>query len=166
MLVFHAKTPRLVFHAKTPRKGDAKKKNIFHLSCVLSASARNPISFSLSNLFLLSPRQRNPVYPAPLRETIFFSFLTFFSLPTFFSYHYFRSMISYNPKDWLRFIFNFHKADTIRKLFPLMMIVALYSWGIAYLEMDYFRLSFHRIYQHSSWRPVYSCLDRGSPARL
>ena len=50
-------------------------------------------------------------------------------------------MISYNPKDWLRFIFNFHKADTIRKLFPLMMIVALYSWGIAYLEMDYFHLS-------------------------
>ena len=50
-------------------------------------------------------------------------------------------MISYNPKDWLRFIFNIHKADTIRKLFPLMVFVGAYSWLIAYLEMDYFRLS-------------------------
>lgn len=50
-------------------------------------------------------------------------------------------MISYNPKEWLRFIFNFHKADTVRKLFPLMIFVGIYSWFIAYLEMDYFHLS-------------------------
>jgi putative membrane protein len=47
-------------------------------------------------------------------------------------------MISYNPKDWLRFIFNFHKADTVRKLLPLMFVMAGYSWLIAYLEIEYF----------------------------
>ena len=45
-------------------------------------------------------------------------------------------MISYNPKDWIRFIFNFHKADTVRKLLPLMMVMVVYSFGIAYLEME------------------------------
>ena len=50
-------------------------------------------------------------------------------------------MISYNPKNWILFIFNFHKADTVRKLFPLMLLIALYSYGIAYLEMDYLQLS-------------------------
>lgn len=50
-------------------------------------------------------------------------------------------MISYNPKDWARFVFNFHKADTFRKLTPLMIIVGLYAWGIAYLELEYLQLS-------------------------
>lgn len=50
-------------------------------------------------------------------------------------------MISYNPKHWLRFIFNFHKADTIRKMFPLLVGMAIYSWGVAYLEIEYFQLS-------------------------
>lgn len=50
-------------------------------------------------------------------------------------------MISYNPKDWLRFLFNFHKADTIRKMFPLLVGMALYAYGIAYLEIEVFRLS-------------------------
>jgi ion channel-forming bestrophin family protein len=50
-------------------------------------------------------------------------------------------MIPYNPKDWLRFIFNFHKADTVRKMFPLLVGMALYSWLIAYLEIEYFHLS-------------------------
>jgi putative membrane protein len=50
-------------------------------------------------------------------------------------------MISYNPKDWLVGIFMFHKADTFRKLFWPMVVVALYAWAIAYLEMGYFKLS-------------------------
>ena len=29
-------------------------------------------------------------------------------------------MISYNTKDWFTFIFKFHKADTFRKLMPLI----------------------------------------------
>ncbi len=50
-------------------------------------------------------------------------------------------MISYNPKDWFSFIFRFHKADTVRKLFPLMLAIAAYSWLIAYLEMEYWQLA-------------------------
>ncbi|MEY4926259.1 MAG: hypothetical protein RI894_695 [Bacteroidota bacterium] len=47
-------------------------------------------------------------------------------------------MISYNPKEWLSFIFQFHKADTFRKLFPLIIIVGVYTAIIAYLELHYF----------------------------
>ena len=50
-------------------------------------------------------------------------------------------MIPYNPKKWVRFIFNFHKADTVRKMFPLLVGMAIYSFGIAYLETEVFQLS-------------------------
>src|SRR5688572_17535040 len=50
-------------------------------------------------------------------------------------------MISYNPKEWFTFIFRFHKADTFRKLMPLMLGIAAYSTLIAYLELEYWNLS-------------------------
>lgn len=50
-------------------------------------------------------------------------------------------MVQYNPKDWITFIFRFHKADTFRQLLPMMLFIGLYSYGIGYLEMEYFRLS-------------------------
>lgn len=50
-------------------------------------------------------------------------------------------MISYNTKDWLSVLFNFHKADTFRKLFPMMLLISLYSWGVAYLEVEVLKLS-------------------------
>ncbi len=50
-------------------------------------------------------------------------------------------MISYNPKDWFTFIFRFHKADTFRKLGPLMLGISIYSAAIAYLELEYWQLS-------------------------
>ncbi|MFT5714835.1 MAG: putative membrane protein [Flavobacterium sp.] len=50
-------------------------------------------------------------------------------------------MISYNPKDWITFIFRFHKSDTLRQLFPLMIFIAAYSGGIAFLEIEYWELS-------------------------
>lgn len=50
-------------------------------------------------------------------------------------------MIPYNPKHWIRFLFNFHKADTVRKMFPLLIGMAVYSWGVAYLETEILRLS-------------------------
>lgn len=49
-------------------------------------------------------------------------------------------MISYNPKDWITFIFRFHKADTFRKLIPMMIFIGLYSAAIAYLEIEYWDL--------------------------
>jgi len=49
-------------------------------------------------------------------------------------------MISYNPKEWFG-IFRLHKADTVRKLFPLIILLSLYTWGICELEMKWLKLS-------------------------
>lgn len=50
-------------------------------------------------------------------------------------------MITYNPKDWFTFIFRLHRSDTIRKLFPMILAMAIYSWLVAYLELEYWDLS-------------------------
>ncbi len=50
-------------------------------------------------------------------------------------------MISYNPKDWLRFLFTLHRTDTVRQLFPLIVFIGFYSWGIVYLEANYLKLT-------------------------
>jgi ion channel-forming bestrophin family protein len=50
-------------------------------------------------------------------------------------------MISYNPKDWFTFIFRFHKADTFRKLFPLIIGISIFTGVIAYLELEIFKIS-------------------------
>ncbi len=50
-------------------------------------------------------------------------------------------MITYNPKDWFTFIFRLHKSDTIRKLLPMIIAMALYSWLIAFLELEYWDIS-------------------------
>ena len=50
-------------------------------------------------------------------------------------------MISYNPKDWALFILGFPKSDTFRKLLPWLIIMGLYSWGVAYLELHHFKFS-------------------------
>lgn len=50
-------------------------------------------------------------------------------------------MLEYNPKDWLTFIFKFHKSDTIRQLLPMLLLIGLYSAGVAYLEISYWKLS-------------------------
>ncbi len=49
-------------------------------------------------------------------------------------------MINYNTKDWLKFIFLFHKSDTFRKLFWLLMFIGFYSYLICFLEKEYFKL--------------------------
>lgn len=50
-------------------------------------------------------------------------------------------MISYNPKEWFTFIFRFHRADTIRKLFPLLTGICVYSGIIAFFEIEFFKLA-------------------------
>jgi ion channel-forming bestrophin family protein len=50
-------------------------------------------------------------------------------------------MVSYNTKDWFTFIFQFHKGDTFRKLFPIMLLIGIYSGIVAYLELEYWQLS-------------------------
>lgn len=50
-------------------------------------------------------------------------------------------MINYNPKDWFIFIFRFTKADTFRRLLPLMLAVSVYAGLIAYVELNYLNLA-------------------------
>ena len=50
-------------------------------------------------------------------------------------------MITYNPKDWFTFIFRFHKADTLRKLAPLILAISAFTWLVAFFELEYFNLS-------------------------
>ncbi|MCF2491426.1 bestrophin family protein [Dyadobacter sp. CY347] len=49
-------------------------------------------------------------------------------------------MIDYNPKEWFRYIFYFQKGDTVRKLMPLIMTIAVYSLAVAYLLLIHFKL--------------------------
>lgn len=49
-------------------------------------------------------------------------------------------MVSYNPKEWFRFIFTFHRADTVRKLLPVLFAMAIYSGGIAFLIINVWKM--------------------------
>ena len=49
-------------------------------------------------------------------------------------------MISYNAKEWFD-IFRLHKADTFRKLLPLIIGIAAYTGIVAALEKEWFHLS-------------------------
>jgi ion channel-forming bestrophin family protein len=49
-------------------------------------------------------------------------------------------MIRYNTKDWLLFIFQFHKSDTVRRLFPLIIVICIYTGLICFLEKEVFHL--------------------------
>ncbi|WDF67246.1 bestrophin family ion channel [Sphingobacterium oryzagri] len=47
----------------------------------------------------------------------------------------------YNSKEWFTATVFFHRSDTFRKLYPFLILIALYSYGIAYWELEYLRLS-------------------------
>ncbi|WP_294213827.1 bestrophin family ion channel [uncultured Chryseobacterium sp.] len=50
-------------------------------------------------------------------------------------------MRAYNTKNFLKILFSLHKSDTMKILFPTMILVGLYSYGIAYLELEYLHLN-------------------------
>lgn len=50
-------------------------------------------------------------------------------------------MIDYNPKEWFRYIFYFQKADTVRKLAPMIIVMAVYSAIVAYVILVHFKIS-------------------------
>ena len=59
-------------------------------------------------------------------------------------------MITYNPKDWFRLIFAFHRSDTFRILLPTMVLLGASTAALAYLQQhDYAHLKtstvFHQI---------------------
>lgn len=47
----------------------------------------------------------------------------------------------YNPKDWLHTVTYLLKSHHSKKIYPILIIVALFSWGVAYLELEYLKLS-------------------------
>ncbi len=47
-------------------------------------------------------------------------------------------MVLYNPKDWFKLIFQFHKSDTFRILLPALIGMGLYTALLAYLESAFF----------------------------
>lgn len=49
-------------------------------------------------------------------------------------------MIIYNPKDWLKLIFQFHKSDTIRRLLPVLLFIGVYAWIVVYAELHYLNI--------------------------
>jgi ion channel-forming bestrophin family protein len=52
-------------------------------------------------------------------------------------------MISYNSKDWQAVLFKLNKADTLRKLLPFLLAIGIYSWGVAYVEVEVLNLADH-----------------------
>ncbi|MBK7184240.1 MAG: hypothetical protein IPH89_15750 [Bacteroidetes bacterium] len=45
-------------------------------------------------------------------------------------------MKAYNPKDWTKLIFHFHKSDSFRMLLPAMIGLAIYSAVLCYLDVE------------------------------
>lgn len=45
-------------------------------------------------------------------------------------------MVNYNPKKWWGLIFQFHKSDTFRVLFPAMISIAMFTAFLAYVEHE------------------------------
>ncbi len=48
-------------------------------------------------------------------------------------------MVTYNPKDWVRLIFYFHKSDTFRILLPAILLLGCITAVFSYLEQHYFK---------------------------
>ncbi|MFT5919753.1 MAG: putative membrane protein [Granulosicoccus sp.] len=46
-------------------------------------------------------------------------------------------MIKYNPKSWLSLIFTFHKSDTFQQMKWILLLLALYAFGITYVELRF-----------------------------
>lgn len=54
-------------------------------------------------------------------------------------------MIKYNPKNWFVHILSFHKSDTIRILWKELILMALLTTAISYLEIEFIvEASWHR----------------------
>ncbi len=50
-------------------------------------------------------------------------------------------MIVYNPKDWIKTISYLHNSKIFKRLLPYLIISIFVSWGLAYLELEYLKLS-------------------------
>lgn len=46
-------------------------------------------------------------------------------------------MRTYNPRMWFDILFQFHKSDTLRRLFLLIVVIAAYTGVVVYLELTF-----------------------------
>lgn len=49
-------------------------------------------------------------------------------------------MITYDSRNWIAAL-ALHRSDTFRKLLPMLVLVALFTWAVGYIETEYLRLS-------------------------
>lgn len=49
-------------------------------------------------------------------------------------------MITYDSRNWIAAL-ALHRADTFRKLLPILILVGLFTWLVGYVETEYLRLS-------------------------
>ncbi len=47
----------------------------------------------------------------------------------------------YNTKNFLKILISLHKSDTLKVLFPTMVLVGIYSYAVYYLEVEYLNLT-------------------------
>jgi putative membrane protein len=52
-------------------------------------------------------------------------------------------MINYNPKNWLSFIFSFHKSDTARMMWKELIYISLLTILITYTEITFFPKAYY-----------------------
>lgn len=50
-------------------------------------------------------------------------------------------MVKYNPKDWFTFIFQVHKADTLRQLWGMLLSMSIYTGIVAYIVLEVLHVS-------------------------
>ena len=48
-----------------------------------------------------------------------------------------ETMIQYNPKEWFGLIFKFHKSDTFRQMFGVLLVFAIFCSTVVFLELRY-----------------------------
>lgn len=54
----------------------------------------------------------------------------------------FQFMVIYNPKNWFGLIFQFHKADTFRKLIWVMLLLALFNGIVVFVADNFFETDY------------------------
>jgi putative membrane protein len=50
-------------------------------------------------------------------------------------------MIAHDPKAWFVWPYHFHRSDTVRRLFPWILVVCVYALLVAWLEIEVWQLS-------------------------
>lgn len=50
-------------------------------------------------------------------------------------------MKAYQSKHFLKILFSLHKSDTLKIIFPSMLVIGLYAYGVRYLELEFFHLT-------------------------